>query len=378
MRVLAVAATLLAVTVAGADDAAAPAVDRSKPDAVVQAYLAACERGDPATATALLKPDESVSAMLRQLGREGDLMGIVRDILLFPLSRLATSTGGPAQAAGDRTTVQVTRTLAAQQTLVLVKADDGLWVIDLRASLKASAPGGKSPLLAQIEMLDSLPRERAPQGEIDQTAWQCQNKVRELSSALQAFAEEHGGKLPSAAVWMDELEPYLDGKQPFSCPGHDKEESSYAFNQELDGATMPQDWQQKHWLTLLACVDGGVPNATFKPADLKTLKPRHGEVNVVSDGDGNARFLPAGMSPDDIHRVCDETSHCQERMRAFLDAAKKFGAEHGDKLPGATTWCDDLRPYLANFRPADGGDPFVCPSAPGAKCTYAINADLAG
>ena len=73
---------------------------------------------------------------------------------------------------------------------------------------------------------------------------ECSRRLSQLVSAAKKFAEEHGGFLPSANAWCDELAPYLeqhkpkDGGDPLVCPEFPEAECTYAINEELAGAEL--------------------------------------------------------------------------------------------------------------------------------------------
>jgi len=62
---------------------------------------------------------------------------------------------------------------------------------------------------------------------------------------------------------------------------------------------------------------------------------------------------------------------CVSNSKNISMAVNMFATEKG-VYPDATTWCDDIAPYLKNPKV------FVCPDAPDLKCGYAYNAALSG
>jgi hypothetical protein len=64
----------------------------------------------------------------------------------------------------------------------------------------------------------------------------CTGNIQQLSKAFEAYAVAHGGSLPAAAHWVDELQPYLQDKAALKCPAErGTARSSYAMNANLSG-----------------------------------------------------------------------------------------------------------------------------------------------
>jgi hypothetical protein len=82
----------------------------------------------------------------------------------------------------------------------------------------------------------------------------CMASYEAVASSISAYADDHGGKLPSASAWQDELAPYVEKQlakkkkenSPFkviepngewSCTFGDKK-TGLAYNVELDGKAL--------------------------------------------------------------------------------------------------------------------------------------------
>jgi len=360
--------------------AAAEPVDRKDPAAVARAYSEALRRRDAAALIALVVPEKGVLAFIRITAPEagpGAMLGErgLASLVLLPFGYQLSSTGKPT-VTGDTARLELQLQVDVRPTLVLKKLPDGNWAVDVKASLQATAGDRPNELVRQIDQLSQLPAESTRQVEAQQQyPWQCLQQMRQLAEALGAYAEEHNGKYPLAAVWMDAITPYLEGEKPFRCPDHPKEEYSYAFNAAMGEKPAPRDWQEGQKTPLLLCAGREVANDVFTEAEVAQLKPRHGKVNVwhgVHDG----TVLPAGATIAQLLQQEEATNACQRKLTILVQAAKQYAKTHGGLLPKAETWCDDLAPLVP--KAADGANPFVCPAVEGAACTYAINRAVAG
>ena len=63
---------------------------------------------------------------------------------------------------------------------------------------------------------------------------------------------------------------------------------------------------------------------------------------------------------------------CLSNLRQLALAALMFAQDHGQTLPSAEAWTDEVMPYLKNEAI------LICPSAPELECGYALNRDVAG
>jgi len=370
---LALLVFLLASSVALWSADAPPKVDRHDAAAVARAYAAAVKAGDTAAATALMTDDPGARQVVAMMGQRQQRVMPTETMLLPTYMPSQVEVGAATPGDKGAQVFDLHRTIDTHTKLVLVPQPDGTWLVDLRASFVASTAPQPSPYAAMMDRLASRPTiGPAPPGAPEQRPWECVQKLQQLTQALLAYAEEHDDRLPLAAVWQDAITPYMEGDKPFVCPSHPTEECSYAFNATLSEKTLPGDWQQRQEMILLACTGGDNPNAVFTPADLKTLKGRHGAYNAVAFANGNAMALPVGMTWDDIMAAQKSAGVCMDRLRSLVKAARTFAKDHDSRLPAAATWCDDLQPLLT------GESPFTCPDSPKADCCYAINRALAG
>lgn len=368
--------------------AGAADLDRRDPQAVAGAYLKAIEAQDAKAVLALVTADKGVTAFLKiavaQM-KDGPQAGMLQaqglgELAVLPMGLGGGQTLGAPVTAGATATYTLKHTLELNSRLVLAKQADGTWLVDLRASLQATAgEGRKSAMLSAIDMMGAMPETTVAMAENQvKQPWECANKMRGFNEAINAWCEEHGDKYPLAAVWMDQLEPYLEktpGTKPFACPDHADEEFSFAFNAELSGKPRIQGWEAQNHTPLLACVPGDKANLTFKPDDLAKLKPRHGQLNTWLSASGQQFMLREGWSPDRLWNEDKANSDCQTRLRDLVTALKAFAKAHNGRLPAAASWCDDLEPLLR----AKGADkPFGCPASTQPGCCYAYNQELDG
>ncbi len=350
-----------------------PEVDRGDPAAVVRAYLQACGEGDVETAVALLAADDPLRGQVllfaKQMREELAQGGMRFDIMLKELSflpiGLEAGAGQPVvEPMEDGAIVTVPQTLPFDKKFRLRRDDGGLWAIDLVASIKATT-GADQSFLA---MRAAGPEEATP--------WECQEHLRILAQALTEYAEEHDGVLPEAATWMDEIDAYVLDRSVLQCPDAPELEFGYAYNAEVAGTELPNDWQARRGLVLVFEWGSGERNAAVSPQSLATFEPRHGDAVHFATADGNCQAASRGETPDDVFGAQWLTEICEQRLRTLCTAALEYAKDNDGMLPGADTWCDDLAAYLIGA--AEGAELFVCPAAPELACGYAINVELAG
>jgi prepilin-type processing-associated H-X9-DG protein len=65
--------------------------------------------------------------------------------------------------------------------------------------------------------------------------------------------------------------------------------------------------------------------------------------------------------------------NCMNNVKQLNLALIMYASDHGDRLPPADQWCDLIRPYTGGSTAM-----FHCPAQPPGRCSYALNASLAG
>jgi hypothetical protein len=369
---------------------ATPAVDRHDAAAVAHAYVSALKANDFDGAKALMTKDPKLqvifdlmdSPTVKQLRGGQSVADSMTENAVMPMGLAPDAVVG-AGAPGEKGAMvfELRRTVDLHPRLVLAPQPDGTWLVDVRASLAASAGAHGSSTLKMLDQLGDMgPGAFEAGAQMMQRPLRCLQKMGKLAAAVRAYAEEHDNRFPLAAVWQDAVTPYMDGEKPFVCPDHATEDVSYAFNAALSEKPLPKDRQQRQALVVLACTGADTPNAVFTVDALKKLKGRHDKYSVIGLADGEAEAVPVGQTWEDVlaAREADgkATTACQDRLRALVAAAKDYAKAHDGRLPAAATWCDDLEALVK--RPAAGANPFTCPASPDAACCYAINRALAG
>lgn len=119
----------------------------------------------------------------------------------------------------------------------------------------------------------------------------CQSNLKQLSTALLMYAEDHSGKLPPASSWSVAITAYIKTPDVFQCPNRKKQRFGYAFNSHLSGARI-DDIQSPEKVPLLFETSLDRENATDPAASFQT--PYQGIGNVAyADGHVKAtRSLP--------------------------------------------------------------------------------------
>lgn len=351
-----------------------PAIDMKDPAAVAQAYGEACRQGDGKALLALVDAadpgrtalSQMVSSMADEMARAGyDPADMLTEFMFMPLNLKVERQLGEVKQDGDTARVTLKATPASvDQRFVLARQPDGTWRIKLVDSVRASTSSGKSMIADQ----GGLGGARGP------NTYESQNRLRQLFDALQEYAGEHGGNLPPADRWVDELQPYVFDQSTFQSPAAPDQPFGYAMNEELSGQPLQKEGRVTGTTLLLAERPGPDRNARGTADALLAQKgPWADGTRVVLTVEGQAVALSAGMNLADWLESQQTCEMCSQHLHALAKAARRHAHEHDGLLPGAESWQEDLIPYLL-------GDDAVltCPAAPDLKYAYAINRDLAG
>jgi prepilin-type N-terminal cleavage/methylation domain-containing protein/prepilin-type processing-associated H-X9-DG protein len=130
-------------------------------------------------------------------------------------------------------------------------------------------------------------------------ATKCLNHLRQIGTAAQIYAAEHGSQLPGSQhggalnSWALTLQPYLGGKALFRCPddGNKTRTRSYAMNDYLiPGAGAESDYSR------LANIPG--PAATLYLAETadRYITSDHFHFAPANDGDYSATSFAAQVA----------------------------------------------------------------------------------
>ncbi len=380
-----VAATLVAQAPAAApaESVQTSKVDRTDAVAVVEAYLEACRKGDVEGAYVLIARDDPLRAVFREVANEmrGESAGVwstpalvLREFTFLPV-RFDLATGAVvAKPVGDEATVTVSQSLPLDKKFILRRDAEGVWSIDLIASIKAST-GAEWSLLA--ERASRPEPETDESGQVDEgMRWECRGRIQILAEALTGYAAEHELRLPEAAAWMDDIEPYVMDKSAWKCPAEPGLEYGYAYNLDVAGTVLPTGWRESRECVLLFEWASGERNAAASASELLHFEPRHGEFVHFGQPNGWVDAALQGQMPYEALAANWQTEDCEAHVRRLCGAALRYARDNDGVLPGADSWCDDLAVYL--LEAGGDGDFFSCPAAPELECAYAINADMAG
>jgi len=257
-----------------------PEPDRSRPEAVAKAYLEALAKGDGEAALRCLDPateGRGAGKLLKDVAGKGASMEqMLTEVLLLPVGTQVQYEGGELVRDGDSARLAVMATLALPQTLVLRKAADGTWFVDLTQSAKAST-GLEQPLV-----LRDLARP-APDD--------CMSHLKQLALAVLMWAADHGDTLPPAKSWGSELQPYLRDLKVCRCPAAPDLACGYSYNLEVAGRKLASI--QRPAETVLFYESG---LGSLDAADRGESQPRPGRHNGGTNRafvDGHVQFVPA-------------------------------------------------------------------------------------
>ncbi len=271
MLVLALMLGLATVTVAQAENTPGQVVD-----AVHELLRAAMLEGDGIDEAALQRlvvfpPD----------GVHDDHLPVAA-MLLYVVSLLADPGVRPVDVAGDAATV----TYDPAPFRYMLKRQDGQWKLDVTATYNAMP----APLR---EMLDEMIPD---EGEAQQSS--CLSNLKQMMLGMLMYAQDYDQHLPDAAIWMDELKPYLPKEQLFRCPAAPHLEYGYAMNAALSKhnlAEIPEPWQ----VAVIFDSDAGTRNASGG-LDAVANPPRHNGGNNYAYADGHAKWCTETPSFGDL------------------------------------------------------------------------------
>ncbi len=86
-------------------------------------------------------------------------------------------------------------------------------------------------------------------------------------------------------------------------------------------------------------------------------------------------------------KVAKPLAECSATLQAVRDGARDYAKDHGNKLPPAENWRDEIRSYYAKDMTPEPGNPFKaqganetwgCDDMQGGRTLIAYNADVAG
>ena len=358
-------------------------VDRADPAAVVKAYVEACDKGDVEAALQLVAGGDAAVALVRKMTQElrrdrgpetpEFFFGLVAEMSLLPIGR-----GGPVPARGNpkvavegQATVVIVPDAAPREcAFVLAKADDGTWCVDLEKSMVRTT--GAATSFVFTEMRKQVDRESQAAAYGGDAA----EHLRRLLRVLVRYIEEHGNRVPDGATWTDQLAKYCLDASLLRRPDVGKGQYGYALNAAIAGQALPQDPKARRDLVLVYQTDDLSRNATGDPAADDAKRSADAPARWLGMASGDVRTYPRSAQEKAREQAYRDFDTCQQRMSQIGEALLTYAREHAGLLPPATSWCDDIGPYL---KPGTNTpDLWLCPDTPGLQYGYAISADIAG
>lgn len=398
-------------------------VDRSDPDAVAAAYVAAVESGEFAAAIELVGEERlrvGLTALIADFGEgqafdeefleflfrrqdEAPMDAVIRWYMLpgFLVDDHQVGHQDAVPEYHDRRLVFILpRALRAPLALMLV---DGEWSVNLRAMHqdRYGAEGGLwlEELDSWADSADRQAEEEPPRRRALRRASRARSALVGVLYGLIEYAGDHGGRLPPATTWRDALVGYpQDAGIPHADTEAADEPLAVAFNAEAGGLLLPDDPDELRLLPLVTLVPGEQANQVFYLAEFEEVAVVLPDLQYVPDEDEGTRAVEletraVGLAVGQLlRRGVDEPLDewlaaraealaaergVKERLVLLFEGAIAYAAEHDGRLPGAATWCDDLAPHLPETA-ADGQPVLISPGTIDAECSFAINAAYAG
>jgi prepilin-type processing-associated H-X9-DG protein len=122
----------------------------------------------------------------------------------------------------------------------------------------------------------------------------CVNNVKQLSLAMQVYADKHQSHYPAATNWCDAILPEAGTPKVFCCPADlPDHRCSYAFNTRLSVAEV--DKVDPNTVVIFEA-DGGWNTSGGR--ELLPSKSRHRRVFVVGFADGHVESVPEMRLPE--------------------------------------------------------------------------------
>ena len=267
---------------------------------------------------------------------------------------------GAPQQEGDKATV----TFQGAPLRLLMTKVDGQWKVDLAATLAGFPEGLRKFLQGETTPADAKAQQAA-----------CLSNLKQLALAALMFASDNDDTFPDADKWTDQIMPYLRNEQVLRCPSAPGLECAYAMNRALSGRHQDAVGPTAEQL-LLFDSNLGKRNSSGGAGEVAD-PPRHEGGNNFCFVDGHAKWLaaPVAFPPVPAPESADDRAarlECQNHLEQVMLAVRLYSAQHGQRLPDADQWTDQIMPYLQ--------DPAAlrCPVAPGLDCAYLMNRALSG
>ncbi len=381
---VALAALLLVAAACPAQERAA--VDRTDPQAVVAAYIAALDAADAVAAAEVMAGDEGFKKAWIEVAREMNAdMGV--EGMTFALMLAETTFLPVGFPAGERTlqvqvdeqeaTVSVTERSESVRKFVLTRDDEGRWCVDLKRSITATTGLARSFFVDDmLEAFAAAGGGEAPPFDPEMTEWYRPTYLSSVAAQLVEWADDHDGLLPPAESWLDDIESRRLWPDEAEKMAGQTRQYGIALNMALAGKALPEDDQERAGLVLLfECADFdrnmvGDPETELLPVGAEQPAP------LIAMASGEVLRVPFGLTPAEAAKETKLSRKCRANVTTLCSALAAYARNHEGLLPAGETWCDDIEPYLRRLE-ADA-DVFRCPAAPELQYGYALNEALAG
>ena len=122
----------------------------------------------------------------------------------------------------------------------------------------------------------------------------CLGNVKHLGAAAILYSRDHGGHLPDASRWEDELDPYTRNPLIFECPARrGTGRHGYAFNRQVSGMRLSQI-EHPAQVPLIFDSSADHRNAAEDPAQAASHSTTNQAMAAFSDGHAGRLRLTKG------------------------------------------------------------------------------------
>jgi thioredoxin 1 len=238
-------------------------------------------------------PEEAIAELMimPEDPEEKHRMQDAQMIMVF-LTILAKMPEDPTKLDGDNAEVL----FEPEAFPLIMRRQDGKWKVDLKPTIERMPERFR----AYMDKIGQATAQARPPTELNA----CLSNMKQMALGAMMYSQDHGGKLPEADKWVDELTPYLMNEAIFKCPAAPELECGYAMNSVVSGVKI-KELQRPSEMVLFFDSHVGTRNAAGG-REAVCDPGRHEGGNCYAYADGHAKWLaeipdlnPEGLAEPD-------------------------------------------------------------------------------